>query len=658
MTQNASSGTNQPYRITVSQEESLNSPFIEANEEQGDDVNRERNQVGVFEDRSPTSPLAPVAGISRIERNTPLGVVYRLFQSFPFQLIMLFVTIIDVCFLLYEFITGSVQYSTVTLCTSLSFFVELLVVVGFDGFKKHFLYDTRWLVAEAVIVTASFIVEYVEYVVEAEMPESDLTGKLRYFRAIRFFRVIILVRTRYRKLVSSLRRLVSADRRRYVEDGFDLDLTYVHDHVIAMSWPSSKAESLYRNKIGTVAAFLDMKHPDCYHVFNLCSERSYDENKFHNYCTRVMLDDHNPTEVLAMLKFAQMVAAFIAKNPKSNVAVIHCKGGKGRTGTMVCSYLMYSGIKPKAVDALAHFGRTRTADEAKSFQGVESPSQDRYVRYFEKLLASPQLQPPPRRVRIARMLIRNLPIAWWANGVDRLWFVIILKPASERNVVYKSNPTTTFDPFPIVKGPQFYSPSASPPRSPGEATGANNTAGANTSPRRKSKMVMAGSPNVSDNEEDGSPAAGGDTCQPFGGNYVISVGDKPDVPLDCYTFEQEYVVGPGNESLNTAASAVNFLASSARLGAPHRNLNKELVVNVEVNTSSIPPLENDVQVKFFHNVDNPDALHSKAQFWFHCSFEGDRLELSRCQIDGPHKEGSKPKKFPRDFGVELDFETL
>jgi hypothetical protein len=79
-------------------------------------------------------------------------------------------------------------------------------------------------------------------------------------------------------------------------------------------------------------------------------------------------------------------------------------------------------------------------------------------------------------------------------------------------------------------------------------------------------------------------------------------------------------------------------------------------VNVDVNTSSIPPLDGDVQIKFFHNVDHPDALHSKAQLWFHCSYEGKRLLLERCMIDGPHKEGDKPKKFPRNFAVDLTFD--
>ena len=39
--------------------------------------------------------------------------------------------------------------------------------------------------------------------------------------------------------------------------------------------------------------------------------------------------------------FCQRVADWLQKDPQ-NVAVVHCKAGKGRTGTMICSYLVYA----------------------------------------------------------------------------------------------------------------------------------------------------------------------------------------------------------------------------------------------------------------------------------------------------------------------------
>ena len=52
--------------------------------------------------------------------------------------------------------------------------------------------------------------------------------------------------------------------------------------MIATSFPSSGLWSLYRNPIEKVAAFLDTKHKDRYKIYNLCSEKTYQTEFFHN----------------------------------------------------------------------------------------------------------------------------------------------------------------------------------------------------------------------------------------------------------------------------------------------------------------------------------------------------------------------------------------
>ncbi len=78
------------------------------------------------------------------------------------------------------------------------------------------------------------------------------------------------------KLVDDLRHLVSKKKRRFQENGFDLDLSYITTNVIAMGFPSVSMEGVYRNNLKTIKLFFTKRHPDAYRVYNLCAERYYD----------------------------------------------------------------------------------------------------------------------------------------------------------------------------------------------------------------------------------------------------------------------------------------------------------------------------------------------------------------------------------------------
>lgn len=50
-----------------------------------------------------------------------------------------------------------------------------------------------------------------------------------------------------------LRTIVSGHKKRFIQDGFNLDLTYITDRIVAMAFPAEGFESLYRNPINKVA---------------------------------------------------------------------------------------------------------------------------------------------------------------------------------------------------------------------------------------------------------------------------------------------------------------------------------------------------------------------------------------------------------------------
>ena len=76
-----------------------------------------------------------------------------------------------------------------------------------------------------------------------------------------------------------IRETVSGTRIRLKKGDFNLDLTYITQRIIAMSFPSSGFESFYRNPIEDVVNFLNLNHPDHYLIINL-SNRKYDYLKF------------------------------------------------------------------------------------------------------------------------------------------------------------------------------------------------------------------------------------------------------------------------------------------------------------------------------------------------------------------------------------------
>mmetsp|Transcript_29933 Transcript_29933/g.33408 ORF Transcript_29933/g.33408 Transcript_29933/m.33408 type:complete len:687 (+) Transcript_29933:120-2180(+) len=183
------------------------------------------------------------------------------------------------------------------------------------------------------------------------------------------------------ELLDFVRAKVSKKKRRFVHHGYNLDLSYITARIIAMGYPAEGIESCYRNEMSQVIKFLEEYHKDKYKVFNLCSERNYDPRKFHNRVSLYPFDDHNPPPFNHLTKFCEDVQQWMDSD-ESNVVAIHCKAGKGRTGTAIACYLLWISKCDSAEKALQMFGEKRTYNG----RGVTIPSQIRYVHYFQTFL--------------------------------------------------------------------------------------------------------------------------------------------------------------------------------------------------------------------------------------------------------------------------------
>ena len=188
------------------------------------------------------------------------------------------------------------------------------------------------------------------------------------------------------KKANFFKRLVSKQKRRFQDSNFDLDMSYITDKVIAMGFPSTGMEVMYRNSLSDIIKFFHVRHNDEVKVYNLCLEkdRIYNKDVFPN--SKVGLfpaTDHNPSPIKLILEFCIDLCLYLIKNPKG-VAAVHCKAGKGRTGVMICSYLVFSGLCQTSEKAFRYYARVRT----KNNTGVTIASQKRYIKYFETFLES------------------------------------------------------------------------------------------------------------------------------------------------------------------------------------------------------------------------------------------------------------------------------
>lgn len=89
-----------------------------------------------------------------------------------------------------------------------------------------------------------------------------------------------------------IKHAVSQGRKRYIDEKYDLDLSYITPNIVAMGLPSSNLSSLYRNDINEVAEFLKEKHTGTFMIWNL-SMLDYDIDKFDNQVLSFGFPDHH-----------------------------------------------------------------------------------------------------------------------------------------------------------------------------------------------------------------------------------------------------------------------------------------------------------------------------------------------------------------------------
>ncbi|CAD6439267.1 23986594-a2fa-47f1-8343-1ee109d05004 [Sclerotinia trifoliorum] len=196
-------------------------------------------------------------------------------------------------------------------------------------------------------------------------------------------------------MASLLRQIVAGPRSRHPEAG--LDLCYVTPTVIATSGPSGTyPQRAYRNPLDQLVTFLDYKHgKEGWMIWEFRAEGTgYPDEEVRGRVKHWPWPDHHPPPfklvpgiVGGMRNWLEGKGDGEGKDGKEGgkVVVVHCKAGKGRSGTMACSYLIAE-CGWKASEALARFTERRMRPGFG--QGVSIPSQLRWIGYVDRWTAS------------------------------------------------------------------------------------------------------------------------------------------------------------------------------------------------------------------------------------------------------------------------------
>lgn len=227
-------------------------------------------------------------------------------------------------------------------------------------------------------------------------------------------------RTSLKALQTKARHMVSQNKRRYQEGGFDLDMTYITESIIAMGFPGGDissgivgyVEGFYRNHMEDVIRCLETNHKEKYKVYNLCAERLYDAALFEGKVASFPFEDHNCPPLSMMMAFCESCYDWL-KGGLDRVVVVHCKAGMARTGLMICCFLLYTKIFSSVEQTMDFYNAKRTTDG----KALVIPSQLRYVHYFYRILNEfDSVTPPPRKCILRGIRLHKCPY-WLRPGI-------------------------------------------------------------------------------------------------------------------------------------------------------------------------------------------------------------------------------------------------
>ncbi|XP_060075755.1 uncharacterized protein LOC132555421 [Ylistrum balloti] len=182
--------------------------------------------------------------------------------------------------------------------------------------------------------------------------------------------------------MSTLRDMIN--RAQVEDDQLVLDLVYITERIISMSFPSDEHEVTYTYNLKEVMNMLRTKHDDNCLVINL-SEPRQDLEKFNpKHVIDYGWPDYLAPPLERLCNICKAMDSWLSTDGR-HVVVVHCKGSTSRIAVVIAAFMHYCSICASADQALDRFAMKRFYDD--KLGGITLPSQIRYVEYFYGLLS-------------------------------------------------------------------------------------------------------------------------------------------------------------------------------------------------------------------------------------------------------------------------------
>ncbi|RLV91187.1 Phosphatidylinositol trisphosphate 3-phosphatase and dual-specificity protein phosphatase [Spathaspora sp. JA1] len=259
---------------------------------------------------------------------------------------------------------------------------------------------------------------------------------------------------------SILRSIISSPKQTYYDKslGIQYDLSYITPQLVVSSAPVvNYLQQYYRYPLSDLLTILNTHHSH-WKLFNFRGEDpGYTDEQVSGRVCHFPFPDHQPPSFDILITCVDELYDFL--QPSENVAVLHCKAGKGRSGTLCCAYLMYveykSGQEVKVQSVIDLFTTKRMAIYAGD--GISILSQRRYLEYWKLYLTNgEQYRVYPVEIYKIRVVgdVANLEISTYIKqqqGSRTNTVTKLIKQLSSANTKSSNQGDSIYFTFPPIK---------------------------------------------------------------------------------------------------------------------------------------------------------------------------------------------------------------